>query len=105
MEETKALLLRIYIGEDDHIDGKPLYKHLVHYFKQKGFSGATVFRGIYGFGKKSQMHSANVLRLSYDLPILIEVVEQEEKIHSILPEINEFVKEGLITLEKITIIK
>ena len=82
-----------------------MYKHLVHFFKEKNLSGATVFRGIYGFGKKSQMHSANVLRLSYDLPILIEVVELEEKIQIILPEINELVKEGLITLEKITIIK
>ncbi len=105
MNDQQAALLRIYIGESDHIDGRPAYKEIVHFLKRHGFSGATVLRGIYGYGKKSQLRSASVLRLSTDLPILIEVVEPESKIQAVLPEIKNMVKEGLITLEKITIIK
>jgi len=98
-------LLRIYVGEDDRFDGKPLYKEIVRFLRERGFSGATVFRGIYGFGKKSQLHSASVLRLSSDLPILIEVVESDEKIMGVLAEIKGMVKEGLVTLERIVIVK
>jgi len=105
MDNQEAALLRIYIGESDLIEGRSAYKEIVHYFKRNGFSGATVIRGIYGYGKKSQLHSASVLRLSTDLPILIEVVDQKEKIQAALPEIKKMVKEGLITLEKISIIK
>ncbi len=105
IDNQEAALLRIYIGESDLIEGRSAYKEIVHYFKRNGFSGATVIRGIYGYGKKSQLHSASVLRLSTDLPILIEVVEQKEKIQAVLPEIKKMVKEGLITLEKISIVK
>lgn len=105
MDNRKDTLLRIYIGESDLIEGRSAYKEIVHYFKKKGFSGATVIRGIYGYGKKSQLHSASILRLSTDLPILIEVVDSEDKIQAVLPEIKTMIKEGLITLEKITIIK
>jgi len=105
MDNQEAALLRIYIGESDLIDGRSAYKEIVHYFKRNGFSGATVIRGIYGYGKKSQLHSASVLRLSTDLPILIEVVDQKEKIQAVLPEIKKMVKDGLITLEKISIVK
>lgn len=104
MEDKQAALLRIYIGESDHIGGRPAYKEIVHFLKENNVAGATVLRGIYGYGKKSQLHSASVLRLSTDLPILIEVVESEDKIQSVLPEIKSMVKDGLITLEKITII-
>jgi PII-like signaling protein len=105
MDNQEAALLRIYIGESDLIEGRSAYKEIVHYFKRNGFTGATVIRGIYGYGKKSQLHSASVLRLSTDLPILIEVVDQKEKIQAVLPEIKKMVKDGLITLEKISIVK
>lgn len=104
MEDKQAALLRIYIGESDHIGGRPAYKEIVHFLKENNVAGATVLRGIYGYGKKSKLHSASVLRLSTDLPILIEVVESEDKIQNVLPKIKNMVKDGLITLEKITII-
>ena len=104
-DNKQGALLRIYIGESDLIEGRSAYKEIVHYFKKQGFSGATVIRGIYGYGKKSQLHSASILRLSTDLPILIEVVDSEDKIQSVLPEVKNMIKEGLITLEKITIVK
>lgn len=104
-DNREAALLRIYIGESDLIDGRAAYKEIVHYFKKNGFIGATVIRGIYGYGKKSQMHSASILRLSTDLPILIEVVDSEDKIQAVLPEVKKMSKDGLITLEKITIVK
>ncbi len=105
MDKREDALLRIYIGESDLIEGRAAYKEIVHYFKKNGFSGATVIRGIYGYGKKSQLHSASILRLSTDLPILIEVVDSEDKIQAVLPEVKKMIKEGLITLEKITIVK
>jgi len=105
MDKREDALLRIYIGESDLIEGRAAYKEIVHYFKKNGLSGATVIRGIYGYGKKSQLHSASILRLSTDLPILIEVVDSEDKIQAVLPEVKKMIKEGLITLEKITIVK
>lgn len=104
MEDKQAVLLRIYIGESDHIEGRPAYKEIVHFLKENNVAGATVLRGIYGYGKKSQLHSASVLRLSTDLPILVEVIDSDDKIQSVLPEIKTMVKDGLITLEKITVI-
>jgi len=97
MNDQQAALLRIYIGESEQIDGRPVYKEIVHFLKRHGFSGATVLRGIYGYGKKSQLRSASVLSLSTDLPILIEVVESENKIQAVLPEIKNMVKEGSLT--------
>ena len=104
-DNKQDALLRIYIGESDLIEGRSAYKEIVHYFKKQGFRGATVIRGIYGYGKKSQLHSASILRLSTDLPILIEVVDSEDKIQAVLPEVKNMIKEGLITLEKINIVK
>lgn len=105
MSGKQAVLLRIYIGESDHIKGHPAYKEIVHFLKQNNVAGATVLRGIYGYGKRSQLHSASVLRLSTDLPVLIEVVDSDDKIQSVLPEIKTMVKDGLITLENITVVE
>lgn len=102
MEE--AILLRIFIGESDKYDGKPLYKYLVELFREEGIAGATVIRGIYGFGKTSIIRSPSILRLSIDLPIVIEVVDTKENIERIKPKILEVVKEGLITEEKVNVV-
>ncbi|MCX5711402.1 MAG: DUF190 domain-containing protein [Candidatus Omnitrophica bacterium] len=97
-------LLRIFIGEADKWQGKPLYEEIVLFAKKQGMAGATVLKGFMGFGCKSHMHTAKLLRLSEDLPIVIEIVDSEEKINQILPELDKMVKEGLITLEKANVI-
>ncbi|MCX5709713.1 MAG: DUF190 domain-containing protein [Candidatus Omnitrophica bacterium] len=97
-------LLRIFIGEADKWNGKPLYEEIVLLAKKRGMAGATVIKGFMGFGCKSHMHTAKLLRLSEDLPIVIEIVDSEEKINQILPEFDKMVKEGLITLEKANVI-
>ena len=102
-EEGK--LLRILIGEADKHKGKPLYEAIVMKARQLNLAGATVFRGIMGFGATSRIHSVKVLRLSEDLPVMIEIVDAEEKIDLILPFLDETVKEGLITMEKVTVVK
>ncbi len=99
-----AILLRIFIGESDKYDGKPLYKYLVEFLKKEGIAGATVIRGIYGFGKTSIIRSPSILRLSIDLPIVIEIVDTKENIERIKPKILEVVKEGLITEEKVKVL-
>lgn len=98
-------LMRIFIGESDKFDGKPLYQYLVELFRKEKLAGTTVLRGIAGFGAKSHFHTASILRLSSDLPIVIEVVDSKENIDHILPQIDGLIKEGLITLEKVTVIK
>jgi len=102
--EDEAILLRIFIGESDRYEGKPLYRYLVEFFKKEGLAGATVLRGILGFGKTSIIHTASVLRLSTDLPIVVEVVDKKEKIEKIKPKLVNIVKEGLITEEKVKVI-
>jgi len=105
MNDTKEIvLLKIYIGESDHYHGKPLYKYILEYLKANGIAGATVFRGISGFGKTSIIHTSSILRLSTDLPILIEVVDEKEKINDVRDEITGFMKEGLITEEKVSVV-
>ena len=101
-EEGK--LLRIFIGEQDRWGNQPLYEALVHLAKKEGLAGATAIKGFLGFGCKSRMHTAKILRLSEDLPIVIEIVDSEEKINAFLPRLDEMVKEGLITLEKAQVI-
>jgi hypothetical protein len=101
--------MRIFIGENDRVEsgplrGKPLYEGLLLTLKERGFSGATVLRGIAGFGASAQLHSDRVLRLSADLPIIVEVVETEEKIAEIRPELNRLIGGGLVTLEKVRVI-
>lgn len=103
-KESEAILLRIFIGEDDKYDGKPLYKHLLEFFKKEKMAGVTVLRGIDGFGKTSHLHTTSILRLSSDLPIVIECVDKKENIDKIKPMLDTIIKEGLITEEKVKII-
>jgi hypothetical protein len=97
-------LMRILIGESDKYHGTPLYEALLQRFRQKGLAGATVLRGIAGFGAESIVHTEKVLRLSLDLPIVIEVVETEAAIRAILPDLDEMIGGGLITLERARVI-
>lgn len=105
MKCEEALLVRIFIGEDDRHEGKPLYRYIVEFCKEKGIAGATVFRGLMGYGKSSVLHKSGLLSFSSDLPILIEVVDCEENINKILPELASLIKEGLITLERVKVVK
>jgi hypothetical protein len=97
-------LMRIFIGESDKHEGKPLYEALVQLFRVRGLAGATVLRGISGFGSTSHVKTEKVLRLSLDLPIIIEVVETEEAIQSVLPDLDRMIGGGLITLERANVI-
>jgi uncharacterized protein len=101
----EGMLLRIFIGETDQYHGKPLYETIVNKAREMNLAGATVLRGIMGFGADSRMHTAKVLRLSEDLPIVIELVDVQEKLDLLLPFLDEAVTEGLITLEKVRVIK
>ena len=103
-KESEAVLLRIFIGEEDRYKGKPLYKYLVEWFRKEGLAGATVLRGITGFGKSSHIHTTTILRLSTDLPIVIEVADKRENIERIKPKLEGIIKKGLITEEKIKIV-
>ena len=97
--------LRIFIGETDSYKGKPLYEQIVLKAQELNLAGATVVRGIMGFGADSRMHTAKILRLSEDLPIIIEIVDTEENLQKLQPFLDETVEEGLITLEKVKVIK
>ena len=97
-------LMRIFIGESDKYHGKPLYQALLEKLRAKGLAGATVLRGVAGFGASSVMHTDKVLRLSLDLPLIIEVVETEEAIQAILPELDAMIGGGLVTLERARVI-
>ena len=101
---AEGKLLRIFIGEQDKWHGQPLYEAIVHLAKKEGIAGATAVKGFMGFGRKSHMHTAKLLRLSEDLPIVIEMVDSDEKISRFLPHLDEMVKEGLVTLEKVNVI-
>ena len=101
---TEGKLLRIFIGEQDKWRGKPLYEEIVLLAKKEGMAGATAIKGFMGFGAKSHMHTTKILRLSEDLPIVIEIVDSEEKINQFIPHIDDMVKEGLVTLEKATVV-
>jgi len=103
--DEKAVRLKIYLGESDRYDGRPAYQAVVELLRKKGLWGATVTRGIYGFGKRSLLHSASALRLSEDLPLLIEAVDSEPKILAIVPELSEMVKGGLITVEDVKVLR
>jgi len=93
-------LLRIFIGEADKWQGRPLYEAIVFLAKQERMAGATALKGFLGFGCKSHLHTTKLLRLSEDLPVIIEIVDSEEKIEKFLPLLDPMVKEGLVTLEK-----
>jgi PII-like signaling protein len=103
-KESEAILLRIFIGESDKYEGKLLYKYLIELFRKEGLAGATVLRGITGFGKSSHLHTTSILRLSSDLPIVIEVVDNKENIEKIKPQLGEVIEQGLITEEEIKIV-
>ncbi|GBE38193.1 hypothetical protein BMS3Bbin08_00796 [bacterium BMS3Bbin08] len=101
----EGILLRILIGESDTLKGKSLYEVIVLKARELNLAGATVFRGIMGFGAASRIHSIKLLRLSEDLPVIVEIVDTEENINKLLPFLDETVKEGLITMEKAKVIK
>ena len=98
-------LLRVFIGESDRWHGKPLYEAIVRKARELHLAGATVLRGPMGFGAKSRLHTAKILCLSEDLPVVIEIVDGQEKIDELLVHIDEMVQEGLVTLEKVRVIK
>ena len=100
----ERVLMRIHIGERDKFRGRPLYEAIVHLLRQREYAGATVFRGIMGFGATAGIHTEKVLRLSLDLPIVVECVETDEKIQAILPELDRMIGGGLITLERANVI-
>lgn len=103
MLPTEGYLLRIFVGESDKKDGLPLYEWLVRQAKQKRLAGATVLRGIEGFGTESHIHTARILQLSTDLPIIIEVIDTLEKIEAFMLIVDKEVQDGLATLEKVNI--
>jgi hypothetical protein len=96
-------LLRIFIGESDKSEGRPLYEWLVLKAREAGLAGATVLRGIEGFGAHSRLHTAKILRLSEDLPIVIEIVDSSEKIEAFIPVVDHAIGEGLATLERVKV--
>lgn len=100
-----CILLRAFFGESDAFKGKPLYEQIVFKARELGLAGATVTRGIMGFGADSKIHSIKLLEISEDLPIIVEMVDTEENISKILPFLDETIKEGLVTQEKVKVIK
>jgi uncharacterized protein len=102
--EGERTLMRIHIGESDKWHSKPLHDAIVELLRREGFSGATVLRGVAGYGGSSVYHTDKLLRMSQDLPIIVEVIESTERIETILPRLDEMVEGGLITLEKVRVI-
>jgi PII-like signaling protein len=100
-----AVLLRIFLGESDKWHGKPLYEAIVLKAREMHLAGATVLRGPMGFGHSSRLHTAKILRLSEDLPLLIEIVDAEDKINAFLPELDAMMGSGLVTLEKVKVLR
>lgn len=101
---TNAELLRIFLGEDDRADGRLLYEAIVEAAHARGLNGATVLRGIAGFQARQQIHRAAILRLSEDLPIVIEIVDQADKIEAFIPVVDSMLREGLVTVEKVRVV-
>ena len=101
---TEAVLLRIFLGESDRWEHQPLYEAIVLKARELHLAGATVLRGPMGFGKASRLHTAKILRLSIDLPLVIEIVDSEEKINSFLPTLETMMGGGLVTLEKVKVL-
>lgn len=102
---TQAVLLRIFIGEDDRDDGHPLYESIVLKAREMDLAGATVLRGAMGFGHSSLLHTAKILRLSEDLPLIVEIVDSEDKINGFLPVLETIMSSGLVTLEKVQVLQ
>lgn len=102
--EREGVLLRIFVGESDTWHGRPLYEAIVRRAREEGLAGATVLRGIEGFGAHSRIHTSRILRLSEDLPVVIEIVDEPERVEAVLPALDEMIGEGLITLERVRVI-
>ena len=100
----QAFLLRIFIGESDKLHGRPLHEVIVEEARRQGLAGATVLRGFLGFGASSRIHTSKVLRLSEDLPVVVEIVDREDRINAFLPGLDKMITEGLVTLEKVRVI-
>ena len=103
--EGEQVLMRIFLGEDDRHKGRPTWRVLLELLREEDIAGATVTRGIAGFGAKSLLHTGNLLRLSGDLPMVIEAVDTQECIDKVLPKIDELLEEGLVTLEKVRVLR
>jgi hypothetical protein len=101
----QAVLLRIFLGENDQHQGRPLYEAIVLKAREAHLAGATVLRGAMGFGHSSRLHTTKILRLSEDLPLLIEIVDSEEKIRAFLPELDTMMSSGLVTLERVDVVQ
>jgi PII-like signaling protein len=102
---SEARLLRIFIGENDRDEGRPLYESIVLKAREMQIAGATVLRGAMGFGHSSRLHTTRILRLSEDLPLIIEIVDSEEKVNAFLPVLDAIMTSGLITLEKVQVVQ
>jgi len=102
--EGEGKLLRLFIGESDTWHGRPLYQAIVERVRKEGLAGATVLRGIEGFGADSHLHTSRILRLSEDLPVVIEIVDTPERIDRVVPILDEMVAEGMLTLERVQIV-
>jgi uncharacterized protein len=103
--EGEQVLMRIFVGESDQWEHRPLYLALIELFRRNGLAGATVLKGVAGFGARSLLHTASLLRLSADLPLVIEVVDSQEQLAKVLPAIDTMMGGGLITLEKVRVIR
>ena len=100
----EGYLLRVFIGESDKAGHRPLYEEIVLKAREAGLAGATVLRGVMGFGKNSILHTAKILRLSEDLPMVVEIVDSLEKVEAFVPTLDEMIKDGLVTIEKVRVI-
>jgi PII-like signaling protein len=103
IDEADHRLLRIFIGESDTHDGRPLHQEIVETMRTAGLAGVTVLRGIAGFGKSSRLHTAHILRLSEDLPIVIECVDTYDRIEAVFPKLDEMIGDGLVTMERVQV--
>jgi uncharacterized protein len=103
--EEKAMLLRVFIGENDRFDHHPLYEAIVLKAREQGLAGATVLRGPMGFGHSSRLHTAKILRLSEDLPVVVEIIDSEKNITAFLPVLNKMIKGGMVSLEDVRIVR
>lgn len=101
----EGYLLRVFVGESDRVGHRPLYEVIVLRAREAGLAGATVLRGVMGFGRNSVLHTAKILRLSEDLPMVIEIVDSLEKIEAFLPELKQLITDGLVTLEPVRVVQ
>ena len=99
----EAELVRVYISEGDQWQGRPLYEEIVKEARKRGLAGATVLRGVLGFGADSRMHTAKILRLSEDLPLVVEIIDRPEPLDAFMPDLDRMIKDGLVTREKVRV--